>query len=135
MRFASLFYLLVSIAVVIAVQHVVMTLLGILAMVLMLVWPGILGGALLAYSVSLLPPFLAGMMLIQARPFYRPWLTVPTGSMALLAVILQVGEISWWTLILMGAIHGGLALAGCYVGSWIPRQRRNEALPLSEATG
>ena len=47
----------------------------------------------------IVPPFLAGMILVRTKPFYRPYLTAPLGMML------------WWGFIL--CISGGLSRSPC----------------------
>lgn len=98
---------------------------------------GIPTGGVLGFSILYLPPFLTAAILVHVKPFYRPWITAPLGSILLFAAIALSYDTAssreiLWVPIAFVALLGAMSLVGCYVGSRIPlRQRTRVAARLS----
>jgi len=130
------FYALASIAIAMVVQMFVMAAIGIVILSLSLISAEIVAGSaiqgVLELLMFLLPAFLAAIILVHTKPFYRPWLTAPLGSMAFFAfAFLSDSKAPWWAGVLVVALGGVLSLAGCVVGSQIARCRRREMASLA----
>ena len=130
-----------SAVVAVVAYHVVMATVGIvLAMVGLIVSGGSHGispDPLLEWTFLLLPPFLTGMLLTQAKPLFRPAITAPlsVASYWAVALTLMPGDPSWWLRVGLVVCLGLVTLVGCVVGRKATGHFERCAVPASLLAG